>query len=181
MARAPSHAANPPAAVRNGRLAYISIRPSTPRWDVTGFARILVAFDGSDDSVRAVRTACSLASKYGAELKVLHVYSFAVFAYGGAAPMPVPDVQPLEDAAKARGMATLSKGLEVARGEGVKATGELLEASSVVQAVVEYAEKDRTDLIIMGTRGMTGFKRLVMGSVSTGIVGHAHCPVLVVR
>lgn len=47
--------------------------------------------------------------------------------------------------------------------------------------LVEYAEKENIDLIVVGTRGTSGFKRLLVGSVASGVIKHAHCPVLVVR
>lgn len=149
--------------------------------DQEGFGRILVAFDGSDDSVKAIRIACSLAQKYGSHMTVAHVYSFTLFAYGGATPMPMPDFQPLEDAAKAKALAVLNHGVELAKESGVDAVGELIEAPSIVQALVEFAAKEKADLIVAGTRGMTGFKKLIIGSVSSGLAGHAGCPVLVVR
>jgi len=52
---------------------------------------------------------------------------------------------------------------------------------SVVQTITDYAVVEKIDLIIMGTRGMGGFKKMLLGSVSNGVVTHAHCPVLVVR
>jgi nucleotide-binding universal stress UspA family protein len=52
---------------------------------------------------------------------------------------------------------------------------------SVISAILEYADKIDTDLIIVGTRGITGFKRILLGSVASGIVTYAHCPVLVIR
>ena len=52
---------------------------------------------------------------------------------------------------------------------------------SVVSAILEYADKRDTDLIIIGTRGIAGFKRMLLGSVASGVVTYAHCPVLVVR
>jgi nucleotide-binding universal stress UspA family protein len=52
---------------------------------------------------------------------------------------------------------------------------------SIVSTIVQYAEKDNTTLIIMGTRGITGFKRILLGSVASGVVTYAHCPVLVIR
>jgi nucleotide-binding universal stress UspA family protein len=143
--------------------------------------RILVAFDGSNDALKAVGVACSLAKKYGSSVTIAHVYSVEAFAYAGAAPVPIPDFQPLEDAAKARGRAILDKGLKKAKEDGVDATEELIEAPSVVQALVELAAKKEVDLIVAGTRGMTGFKKLIMGSVSEGVLHHVHCSVLVVR
>ena len=46
---------------------------------------------------------------------------------------------------------------------------------------MEFAASEKADLVVTGTRGMTGFRKLIMGSVSSGLVNHAHCPVLVVR
>ncbi len=168
---------------RNGHLPYI-VRETlgvSKTMAEESFGKILVAFDGSEDSVRATRLACSLAKKYGSKVTVVHVYSFAVFAYGGATPMPMPDVTPLEEAAKNKGASILRQAVALAKDEGVPAQGELIEASSIVQALVEYASKERFDLIVVGTRGMTGFKKLIMGSVSSGLASHAECPVLVVR
>ena len=52
---------------------------------------------------------------------------------------------------------------------------------SVTGSIVHYAERENIDLIIVGTRGRSGFKRLLLGSTASGIVTHAHCPVMVVR
>jgi nucleotide-binding universal stress UspA family protein len=52
---------------------------------------------------------------------------------------------------------------------------------SVTGSVVQYAERENIDLIVVGTRGRSGFKRLLLGSTASGIVTHAHCPVMVVR
>ncbi len=52
---------------------------------------------------------------------------------------------------------------------------------SVVETIVNQAIKENADLIIVGTRGLGGFKRLLLGSVSNGVVSNAHCPVLIIR
>ena len=52
---------------------------------------------------------------------------------------------------------------------------------SVTGSIVQYAEHENIDLIVVGTRGRSGFKRLLLGSTASGIVTHAHCPVMVVR
>lgn len=57
----------------------------------------------------------------------------------------------------------------------------LLGGSSVVSSIVQYAEENEIDLIVMGTIGISGFKRLMLGSTASGVVTFAHCPVLVVR
>lgn len=146
-----------------------------------GFERVVVAFDGSKDSVKAVRLAASLAAKYGSRVTIVHVYPSPAIGFSAASGMPVPDYGDLEDAAKAAGQMTLSDGVAAAAEAGITARGELIEAPSVVEAVVNFAAAQKTDLIVVGTRGMTGFKKLILGSVSSGLISHAPCPVLVAR
>jgi nucleotide-binding universal stress UspA family protein len=147
----------------------------------TQIRKILVAFDGSKDALKAVEMACSLAKNYASSIVIAYVYSLEVYAYGGAAPIPVPDFQPLEEAARAKGKTILDKGVQKAKDEGIESTSQLIEAPSIVQALLEFAEKENVDLIVVGTRGVSGFKKLIMGSVSSGLTSHAECPVLVVR
>ena len=146
-----------------------------------GFKKIVVAYDGSKDSIKAVQVACSMALKFGSTVAVVHVYRSPSTVYAPGPGMPIPDFTDLESAAEEGGRATLAKGLEVASKAGVKAKGELMESPSTVEAVVTFASQERADLLVVGTRGMTGFKKLLVGSVSSGVVGHASCPVLVVR
>jgi len=69
-----------------------------------------------------------------------------------------------------------------ARNEGVDASYEILEPQpSVVEGIAEYARAHNIDLIVLGNRGLKGFHKLLTGSVSSGVVNHAHCCVLVVR
>ena len=145
------------------------------------FTRIMVAFDGSTDATNAVRFAATLSKKFGAELIVAHVFGSPSMGLSAASGMPLPDYSELEDSAKVGGQSVLATGLQLAADSGVKARGELKEAPSVVEALVEYAAAEKVDLIVVGTRGMTGFKKLIMGSVSSGLISHAHCPVLVTR
>lgn len=145
------------------------------------FNRILVAFDGSGDSVKAIEMAAGLSNEFGSEVTVVHVYRSPVMGLGTPSGMPPMDYSELEDAAKEAGQKVLARGLELARESGVKAQGELIEASSVVEAMVDLATSQKADLVVTGTRGMTGFKKLLLGSISSGLVSHSPCPVLVVR
>jgi nucleotide-binding universal stress UspA family protein len=52
---------------------------------------------------------------------------------------------------------------------------------SITGSIAQYAERENIDLIVVGTRGRSSFKRLLLGSTASGIVTHAHCPVMVVR
>lgn len=146
------------------------------------FERILVAVDGSENSFKACEVAARLVGKFKAEVTVLYVIlrlpsglSRRVFA--GRLVQEINSR--LNDEAK--------KSLEVAtsliESEGVVRVKEqvLHTQTSIVQAIVDYAAANKTDLIVMGTRGLGGFRRMLLGSVSSGVATHAHCPVLVVR
>jgi nucleotide-binding universal stress UspA family protein len=145
-----------------------------------GFRTIIVAYDGSENSVRAVSVAASMASKFGSTLIVAHVYTSPLVPYSVAG-APMPNYDELEKAAENGAREVLAAGVRAAKAMGVDARGELLEASSTVQALSELTANEKADLLIVGTRGMTGFKKLILGSVSSGLVGHASCSVLVVR
>ena len=53
--------------------------------------------------------------------------------------------------------------------------------TSEVPAIVDYAEKNKVDLIVTGTKGRSGFTKLLLGSVASGVVTYASCPVMVVK
>ena len=145
-----------------------------------GFRTVLAAYDGSENSSRAVAVAAALASKFAAKLVVVHVYSSPVIPYSMAG-APMPNYSELEKAAEDSAKSTLAAGVRIAKELGTEGRGELLEASSTVQALTEFAANEKADLLVVGTRGMTGFKKLILGSVSSGLAAHAHCSVLVVR
>ncbi|MGP8126153.1 MAG: universal stress protein [Nitrososphaerales archaeon] len=145
------------------------------------FRKVLVAFDGSKDSVKAIELSCSIAGRYGSTLIVVHVYSTVLPPYTGVTPMPIPELEGVTAVSKERARGVLAHGMELAEARGVKASGELIEAGSAVQGIIEFAAQEKVDLIVVGTRGMTGFKKLILGSVSSGLVSHSECPVLVVR
>jgi nucleotide-binding universal stress UspA family protein len=149
--------------------------------DAGKFGKILVAFDGSSYSAKAVEVASALTKTDGTELIIVHVYSAPAIVYTGAGGIPVPNYPELEDTMREGAQKTLSRGVELARESGAKARGELLEAASTVQAITEFAAGEKVGLIVAGTRGMGTFKKLVLGSVSAGFVSHASCSVLVVR
>ena len=155
------------------------------------FKRILVALDGSENSARASQAAVELAEKLKAELIVLHAITPPPLYYHTEISPEGPIIEPpthekeideyLEYARRVgRGIVNLT--MSEAKQRGVPVKADLSEAtSSVVEAIVSHAVKENADLIIVGTRGLGGFKKLLLGSVSSGVVDHAHCPVLVIR
>lgn len=135
--------------------------------------RILVAIDGSENSVRAGKRAISLAKDYNAELIVLHVV---------AVPSSIVDSENALAKLEAEASAWIDAVESQARKEGVKVKREMLRSSSsVVKAITEHSQLENVDVIVIGTRGLGGFRKLVIGSVSMGVVQHAACSVLVIR
>ena len=149
------------------------------------FERILVAVDGSEGSTKASEAAVDLAEKYSAQLFVLNVFR-GYPEYVTAFPsIPVPSGKAFEDYevyARKAALEVVGRTISIAEKKDVKAKPKTSETiGSVVQTITDYAVAEKIDLIVMGTRGLGGFKKMLLGSVSSGVVTHAHCDVLVVR
>jgi nucleotide-binding universal stress UspA family protein len=154
------------------------------------FQKILVALDGSEHSARALEVAIQIAKKFSAKLTLLNVYSVSVAPVvvpepSTLTPSGVPVVTPAEvskivDAAREVGKRILSDGEEKVRAEGIQVETALKEGDTV-QEIVKAAQEGRFDLIVMGVRGISKIRELLLGSVSEGVIRHASCPVLVVK
>lgn len=139
--------------------------------------RISVAIDGSEHADHALAMAADLAARYGAALTLLTVVPTPVaLTYG--VPVyepPTPEsIRPVYDELLASRQARVQSP-RLPRVETVRLEG------NVVDELLAYLEKEKPDLLVMGTRGLSAGRRLFMGSVSDAIVHHAPCPVLVVR
>lgn len=127
--------------------------------------KILLATDGSKDAQLAASTAIDLANKTGSELHVVHIVdlvSSVVLDERDARELLDAVVKRLEDAGSDWAQAHL--------GEGVPAA-----------EIVGLGEEIDAGLIVVGSRGLGGVRRALMGSVSEAVTRHAHCAVLVVR
>ncbi len=154
------------------------------------FQRILLALDGSESSGRASKVALELAEKFRAELIALHAISPPSSPYpssfASASPVMPPIPQSEIDAyyayARRVALGIVGETVAEAKSRGITVKAELRESvSSVVETIINHATKENVDLIVIGTRGLGGFKKLLLGSVSSGVVTHASCPVLIVR
>jgi len=142
--------------------------------------KILVAVDGSDPSFDASDYAIELAKNNNAELIVLFIVSSAPssdFDYANVGRGKEIEAVESEEAHqvvdKVKQKATENK-------VSVK-TAVLIQYTSVVKEIVEYAEKYKIDMIVIGSKGKSGFKKLLLGSITSGVVTYSHCPVLVVK
>jgi nucleotide-binding universal stress UspA family protein len=141
--------------------------------------KILVPIDGSECSLNAAKYAARIAKNENAKLFCIHV--IASVPYGYAASPPAID-QYFKDV-ESKVQSWFDKVGDMAKTEGVSElkTETFTDVKSVIGSIIDYATSRDIDLIVIGTRGRTGLKRLLMGSVANGVVQHAHCPVLLVR
>ena len=145
----------------------------------TKFRRILAAVDGSECSSHALRTAVRMAKSEGAELMILHVMVISSALYSGDVRQPLERVEQSE---KDKSQPLVTAAEAEARRAGVEPRIAMVEArDSAVKGITDYAARNGVDLIVMGTRGLSGIKRLLLGSVAAGVVHCAPCTVMVVR
>jgi nucleotide-binding universal stress UspA family protein len=141
--------------------------------------RILVPLDGSEFSFRAAKYAIKIAKMSKADLVCVH--SVVNLPYSDYATAGVVVKQYIDDSKK-QAEKWYDEVKTMASKEGIKATSEtILDVVSVADSIINYAERQNIDMIVIGTKGRTGLKRFILGSVANGVVAHAKCPVLVVR
>jgi nucleotide-binding universal stress UspA family protein len=147
------------------------------------YKRILVPVDGSPTSAKGLKEAIKLATaaegRAHARLCLLHVVEeYAAFT----APEIGADIGPVLEAMKAGGRRTLARMQRSARSAGARAETALMEnfAGRVADAIVKEAKRWRADLIVMGTHGRRGVKRVLLGSDAELVVRYSRVPVLLV-
>lgn len=140
----------------------------------------MVAVDGSNPSFNASIYAIDLAKKHDAELVVLNIVSLipsSQFEYANIGRMREIETKETEKAQQ-----EVDKVKQKAIENKVRVeTAVLVKYTKVVKEIVEYAEQMKIDMIVIGSRGMTGLKKMLLGSVEDGVVTYSHCPVLVVK
>jgi nucleotide-binding universal stress UspA family protein len=137
-----------------------------------GWKTIVLATDGSKHSAAAAERAISFAKAYGGELRVLSVVDVPAEFYAEA-PAAVEDL-----VRKAKGFVSDVK--KQAEAAGVKTETYVGEAEAYL-AVNNLALEQKADMIVLGSHGRTGLRRLLMGSVTEKVIGYAPCPILVVK
>jgi nucleotide-binding universal stress UspA family protein len=143
---------------------------------MTEWKRICCAVDFSEPSRVALETAAGLAKAAGATLALVHAY---------AVPAPVGDflVTPKDLGTLASGEAerTMRRWQEEAERRVGGPVKTAVVAGDPASEIIRFARAEAADLVVVGTHGRTGLKRLVIGSVAERVVREAPCPVLVAR
>ena len=135
--------------------------------------KILVPVDNSEFALKALDKAIGMAKQEGAELTVMSV----ALEFQDVEEIPISYAEKFKDQAKR----AVNKASEVAEKAGLKPETRVEIGASPADNIVKYAERSKTDLIVMGHRGITGLDRFLVGSVAGRVVAHAPCSVLVVR
>ena len=145
------------------------------------YKTMLVPFDGSALSARAVPVAVALARRCGARLilALVHDPSAYILFVPGEVAIPVYDAE-LVSEHRMRDQAALDAALAELRDRGIPVTGVLLEGT-ISDALVEHAQSAGVDLTVMASHGRSGFDRLRLGSVATAYLARATAPVYLVR
>jgi nucleotide-binding universal stress UspA family protein len=145
---------------------------------------ILIAYDGSDDAKSAIQHAATLLP--GSPAIVLTVWepflTMMMRSPGGLGPVVgVGDIEGIDDACRQSAQARAEEGAQLARDAGIDATACVVSRSgSVAEAILQEAADADATAIVVGSRGLTGVKSLLLGSVSHGVLQHADRSVLVV-
>ena len=145
------------------------------------FSKILVAIDGSQPSLDAAEYAVEMARKDAGQIIAVTVNRISLSSYGLATPegeLKSPQDKEIIVESKER-FANLE---QIAKQNNVELKTELINSQmSIDGTIIEYAESEDVDLIIMGTRGRSGFKKLLLGSIASAVVTYSPCPVMIVK
>ena len=138
------------------------------------FEKILVPLDGSEHSLHALEKAVQIAKKFDGKITLITVYSISAFT--------LTPSQVYESVLEIRksGEAILAEGEKIANAESVQVEL-MLKEGHVVEEILKMAREGNFDLIVIGARGISKLKEILLGSVSYGVTIHAPCPVLVVK
>jgi nucleotide-binding universal stress UspA family protein len=161
-------------------------------------SKILVPIDGSPHSEKALKSAIEIAKKFNASLTLLHVIEKPIYV-SLPQPAPVTDYHAQElrgqtldyrahrpkpdstvNIARRLGRRILANGIYMVKSEGLDANMKLKQGDPA-ERIIETAEEDKFDLIVMGSRGLSGIKRFFLGSVIDKVAHHAPCKILIVR
>jgi nucleotide-binding universal stress UspA family protein len=138
---------------------------------------IMIPYDKSEPAYRAFEYALDLAKKYNSSISIVSCVSIQIPTdpYYGAAYIETTKLLK-EDASK-----SILKLESILKESKIPFKSEVLEVTSITDSLVAYAESHNVDLIVIGSRGLGGFKKLLLGSVASGVSQHAKCPVLIIK
>lgn len=143
------------------------------------YKRILVPTDGSDITAKAVATAIGLAKSIGARLLTISVKE--PFPYSAISEMQPTPPQEFYDAQERIAAARVKTVIDAAQAAGLQCDAHTVEALHPWEAIVDHAQTQGVDLIVMASHGRRGVAAMLLGSETQRVLIHSKLPVLVVR
>jgi nucleotide-binding universal stress UspA family protein len=149
-----------------------------------GISKIMVGIDGSEKSINAADYAIVIAKRHNAELIAVNVLTSDIgYAYSSpgveSPPLTIREIIFLAEDEVKKWFDDIK---EKANKSGVRFRSEIIMAKrSTISTILDYAEEQNINLIVVGTRGRSGIRKMLLGSVASGLVTYAACPVLVVK
>ena len=142
------------------------------------YRKIMIATDGSEPVKKAVDTAFEVARLSGAKLYAVYVVASGGYTFGH--PRDLGWEKAMKEHLSAEGKEATTYVETVGKAANIEVESVLLEGSPA-EEIVDFADKNDIDLIVMGTLGRTGIQRFLLGSVAQNVVRHARKAVLIVR
>ncbi len=142
------------------------------------FNNILVPWDGSKFSNRAFKVALDMAKKYDSKIKLVSCLSHADTGAGYLDSGINKDIFKTAKSVVTKKMTNLKND---AKKDGISTSIDVFMTNSTVKQLVTYAKSNRIDLVVMGSHGLTGWKKVLLGSVANGVSQQVNCPVLIVK
>lgn len=139
--------------------------------------KLLVPVDGSDHALKAAKKAVGLVREGGGEVILLSVAH-------DITPLGVWEIGHREDILRdleAKAKEAIDEAKKVLKAEGMEARASLIETGAPADEIIRVAKEEGVDMIVMGSRGLTGLPHYLLGSVAHKVVTYAPCSVLVVK
>ena len=149
-------------------------------------SNILVPLDGSPTSMEAADYAIMLSTLHHTQIVLLHVVNVAEY-YSSLqffeVKQPIESKEVIEEAKKEanKWFNSVKKKMDEKIGTQRNIETHIIISQSTVKSILDFAEEKNVDLIVVGTRGRSGIKKLLLGSTASGIVTYSSCPVIVVK
>ena len=151
------------------------------------FEKILVPLDGSEHSLKALDAAVSVAQKFEGNITLLNAYSLQPVLFPepipSASPAPIltrADVARMAEGAERLGNRIVGEGEQRIKSANLQVKKIVVEGHAV-EEIVRVANEENIDLIVIGARGVSHMREMLLGSVTDGVLHHVHCPVLVIK
>jgi nucleotide-binding universal stress UspA family protein len=141
--------------------------------------KILIPVVKSEYNDKIISYAIILAKGSGASITAIHVLDKS--AQGDLGDLFPMKVEEYEKAMSKRAEELLRGVQQVTEKQGIKIDIEVIRAKSVPKGIIDYARESGVDVIVIGTKGLTGVEKFLMGSVASAVIDHAHCPVFAIR